>query len=383
MDHIKILKRAWAILWQYRVLWIFGIVLALTTSSGTSSSNSTFYNFNQDDFNNRNFITPPGEIQEQIEELIEEFQRLPNWQLESAIVTPIIALGIGLACVILILVVVGIIARNVAEAALIRLVDDYEQTGEKRTFREGFRMGWSKTAVRLFLINLVMAIPVILFVLLLSALTLAPLLLWVSGNTASGIFGTISTIGLGFLLVLIFIVMGIAISILLRFVRRACAIENLGVIDAYKEGFTVLRTNLWQILLMWLIMLGVQIGAGLLIIPIALLSLVVSGVVSGLLFLITRGITGLFLSGAAMWIISGVIAVPAFILLLSVPLAFVGGLIKVYESSVWTLVYRELSALQAIADKDEAGLKLVNNSSEDNVVKSTETEEKENNEELV
>jgi hypothetical protein len=249
---------------------------------------------------------------------------------------------------------VGIIARNVSETALIRLVDNYERTGEQRTFREGFRMGWSKAAVRLFLINLVVAIPFILAFFTLTAIALAPLLLWLSGNTVSGIFGTISTIGLGFLSILIFIFLAVAINVLLHFVRRASALEDLGVIDAYKAGFGLLRENLGSIVLMWLIMLGVQIGSALLMIPIVLLSLVVSGVFSGIFFLIVRGLAGLFFSGAAMWIISGAITIPIFILVLSVPLAIAGGLIKVYESSVWTLTYRELTVLSAIAnDSDE------------------------------
>ena len=53
MDPIKILKRAWKILWSYKALWIFGIILALTTSgsnfrfsgnnasSGSDSSSSS------------------------------------------------------------------------------------------------------------------------------------------------------------------------------------------------------------------------------------------------------------------------------------------------------------------------------------------------------
>ena len=32
MDHIKILKRAWEITWRYPALWVFGIILALTTA---------------------------------------------------------------------------------------------------------------------------------------------------------------------------------------------------------------------------------------------------------------------------------------------------------------------------------------------------------------
>ena len=30
MDPIKIIKRAWQILWSYRALWIFGMLVALT-----------------------------------------------------------------------------------------------------------------------------------------------------------------------------------------------------------------------------------------------------------------------------------------------------------------------------------------------------------------
>ena len=352
MDHVKILKRAWAILWQYRVLWIFGIVLALTTTSGSSGANGSGYTFNSDDFNNQRQwqITPPEEIRQEFEDLIRDLVNMPKWQVAEKIAGTVIAIGIGLACIVLILVVVSIIARNVAETSLIRLVDDYEKTGEKRSFREGFRMGWSKAAVRLFLINLVVAIPVILFFVVLTAVSLAPLMLWISGNTVSGIFGTISTIGLGFLSIMFFIILAVALNVLLHFVRRASVLGDLGVVEAYKEGFRLLRENLGSIFLMWLIMLGVGIGATLIMIPIVLLSLVVSGVFSGILFLIVRGIAGLFLSGAAMWIVSGGVAVPTFILLLTVPLAFAGGLVKVYKSTVWTLAYREITVLKVIPD---------------------------------
>ena len=38
MDHIKVLKRAWEIIWRYRALWIFGIILALTTGGRSWSA---------------------------------------------------------------------------------------------------------------------------------------------------------------------------------------------------------------------------------------------------------------------------------------------------------------------------------------------------------
>ncbi len=36
MNHANVLKRAWETLWRYRVLWIFGVIVALTATSGTS-----------------------------------------------------------------------------------------------------------------------------------------------------------------------------------------------------------------------------------------------------------------------------------------------------------------------------------------------------------
>ena len=34
MDHMKVLRRSFEITWRYRVLWVFGILLALTSGGG-------------------------------------------------------------------------------------------------------------------------------------------------------------------------------------------------------------------------------------------------------------------------------------------------------------------------------------------------------------
>ena len=38
MNHTQILKRSWKILWSYKTLWIFGILLALVSGGGGGSS---------------------------------------------------------------------------------------------------------------------------------------------------------------------------------------------------------------------------------------------------------------------------------------------------------------------------------------------------------
>jgi hypothetical protein len=191
MDHLKVLKRAWETTWHYRALWIFGIILALTTAGGSfgrggDGDGGFQYNFDM------------GDIPE-----------IPPY-----VVSTLIAIGVGLACVIIILIIAATIARYVAETALIQMMDDYEKTGEKRSVREGFRMGWSRTAFRLFLIRLLIGLPVAVAFILLFVLTFAPLLLWATESKAAGLIGTVTTIGLFFPILLLAIIVSVVLSLL-------------------------------------------------------------------------------------------------------------------------------------------------------------------------
>jgi hypothetical protein len=42
------------------------------------------------------------------------------------------------------------------------------------------------------------------------------------------------------------------------------------------------------------------------------------------------------------------VGIPIFILVVAAPSVFLGGLAEVYKSSVWTLSYRELRALEGL-----------------------------------
>jgi len=236
MDHLKVLKRAWETTWRYRALWVFGIILALTTAGGGfgggGDGDGRFqYKLNGEDFFQMGEV-PPAEV-----------------------VSALIAIGVGLACVIVILIIAATIARYVAETALIRMVDDHEETGEQHSVRQGFRMGWSRTAIKLLI-----GLPVVVVFILLFLLAAAPLLLWITKSTAAGVIGTVAAIGLFFLILFLAIVVGAVLSLLRRFFWRACALEELGVIESIRQGFSVVRQHLKDVGVMWLIMIGVQIG---------------------------------------------------------------------------------------------------------------------------
>jgi hypothetical protein len=270
-------------------------------------------------------------------------------------VTALIAVVIGVICVILVMIIVGTIAHYVAKTALIRMVDDHEETGEQRSIREGFRLGWSLTTLRLFLINLLIDLPTTLLFIVLFILTAAPLLLWATGSTPAGIIGTVATVGLFFLVLFLAIVVGTVLNLLKRFFWRACALENFGVLDSIREGFDIVRRHLKDVVIMWLIMIGVRIGWAITMVvtfivlfPIVLLLILIGGVVGGVPALLIGGLTSLFLGGPVPWIVGGIVGLPIFILVMAAPWVFLEGLMETFKSSTWTLTYRELRILEEL-----------------------------------
>ena len=329
MDHLKVLRRSFEITWRYRALWVFGILLALTTRGGGDGGGGGGGN------GSRQLSLPPsGGIQAP--------------QIPPQVVSTLIVVGIGLACVILLLIVASVIVRYVAETALIRMVNDHEETGEKRSVRQGLRWGWSRTSLRLFLIDLLITVPLVVGFILLLLLALAPLLLWTTHSQAAGIIGTVATIGLVVLLILLFIAVIAAASLLIHFFRRVCALEEVGVVESIRRGYALVRRHLKDVVIMWLIMVGLTLAWAILMIPVVIMLLLLGLVLGGGPALLVGGLASQASSGPLPWLLAGAVGLPIFFLVLIIPLLFLGGLWQVYRSSAWTLTYRELRAMEAV-----------------------------------
>ena len=158
------------------------------------------------------------------------------------------------------------------------------------------------------------------------------------------IIGVISGVGLFFLTILLAIITNVALSLLKKFVKRACVLGKLGVMDSFRSGFAAIKHNLKDVGIMWLIMFAIRIGYRIATIPIAFVLFLSAVVFGGLAALIVGGLGGLVLSGATPWIMAGVIGIPIFILVMAVPMVFLGGLRMVFISSSWTLTYLELES---------------------------------------
>ncbi len=353
MDHIKILKRAFNITWVYRALWVFGIILALTTGGNGGNNPQGTYNGGGSGDSSQEFQWPEGLPAPPFgEPPTPPFEEWPSWELPSEYVGTAIAVGIGLACVFLLVFILFQIARYVAETALIRMVDDYEETGEKRSVRQGFRLGWSRAAWRLFLINLVVGLPIVVVSLLLFLIPAGVIFVSVRAldtlSVAIGVVGIIAGVGLFFLILLLIIVVAIVLSLLMPFFRRACVLGGMGVIESIQEGSLFVRRHLKDVGIMWLLMIGLGIAWIIVMIPVFVALVLVGAMVGGLPALLLGGLASLVAKGAAPWILAAVVGIPIFLLVVAAPALFLSGLKEVFASSTWTLTYRELHALDGL-----------------------------------
>jgi hypothetical protein len=322
MDHIRIVKRAFEITRSYRALWLFGILVALTSGGSFNGSSG-----------GGDGGTGPSSF--------------PRPDIPPDVLTGILITAALFGLIIILLSVVFIIARYVAETALIRMVDRHEATGERVSVRQGFRLGWSRAALRMFGLDFLVGLVGLLGFLLLVLVAASPLLVWLTDSTPARVLGTVVAVALGVVVIFLAILVSIAVSLLAEFWHRALVLEDRGIRSALRRGWQLLRQRLGDVLVMGLILFGLGLAWMLVLVPVFFLLLAVAAVSGGLPGLLVYAIGSLVAQGAAPWVAALIVAVPIFIVILAVPLAVLGGLQRTFLSSTWTLTFRELLALEA------------------------------------
>lgn len=360
IDIGRILKRSWQILWNYRILWVFGILLALTTggsSSGNGGGSSRVSPNNTGGF--------PGVLPEGTPPWVRQFTQWFMQDVEPLFTHPeqhvgtIVMIGVVIFFIILLLSALAALVRYPSETAVIRMVDEYEHSGSKLNFRQGWKLGWTRRAFRLWLIDLVLAIPVLIFVLLIAAVGLIVYFSVSSTFQVTNAAGVVAAIGLGFLSIFFIIVVTVFLNLLRNFFARAAALDDLGVRASLRQGWAMFKRNWKSAGLMWLVMVGIGIGAGIaglilffLLIPTYLIMLVPAALAAILPALIAFGVTSIFSSSPLAWVIALLAAIPFFFTILFAPLFLISGWYKIYESNIWTLTYHEIKALENLAAPD-------------------------------
>jgi hypothetical protein len=358
IDIGRILKRSWQILWDYKVLWIFGFLLAITAGrgGGGGGNNPSQYRFEQPNGRSNFDFSRGGPVMEGLGRWFEQ-NVLPILIHPEQHISTFIWLGIVLFLLILVVSVIAALIRYPSEVSVIRMVDEYEQTGTKVNFRAGWRLGWSRRAFRLWLTDLILSLPVILFVFIMFGAGLF-IFAFTGRDLNSSLVGFVTSLicAIPFILILIGVV--IFLGLLRNLFARIIALDDLGVGDTFRHGWVLFKQNWKSVGLIWLIMLGIGILYGLvsiiaffILIPAYIVLAIPAALVAAIPGLLVFAIASLFTTPPLTWIIAVLLALPFFFVVAFAPLTFLQGWYLLYESNVWTLTYREL-----ISDKTTQNL---------------------------
>jgi hypothetical protein len=361
-DIQKILKRSWHVLWNYRMLWVFGFILALAMAGNNVPDNSR-YTLNDGQRNNQRQNDWEGLQGNTFAEKMEDaFRQMSNGLQQLQEQYPV-EFRLGVSAIItffVVMVILGIltaILRYVAETSSIRMVDEYEHSGVKVGFRQAWKYGWSHAAWRVFLANFIIHLPVLVLFVVLALVGWWIFSAFMGGVESIIISSLIAGSGLAFLLIFITVIVMVVLSVVRDFAWRMIVLEGAGVLEALRSATALIRRQWKNVGLMWLVMIGLKLAWGIafiiLIFPLLIVSIftAVGGVAVAIVpSLLTAGVASLLSAPDYWpWIFAAIIGLPFFFVVAFSPILLVGGWSQIYQTSVWTLTYRELKALETVA----------------------------------
>jgi hypothetical protein len=361
IDIGKILKRAWQILWDYRVLWAFGFLLALTTTGGGNPDPRYEYTLNDGSGGppdtNPGFMPAPWmtEVENWIEQEI-----IPLFATPEAVIRTTIWIAVAVVALMIVAGLLTALVRYPTETAILRMVNEYEQTGVKVDFKAGWKLGWDRRAFRVWLIDLILGIPAFLFVLLLLGTGALFAINMINGNGGAVIAGSIAMFGILVMFSAIFALFMVFLGLLRQFFIRKAALEETSVGESFQQGWAMFKRNWKSASLMWLVMLGIGIGFGIasliaavILIPAYIILAIPGALVAAIPGAITFGITSIFTGAPWTWIIAAIAALPFFVTIVLAPLTFLQGIYMLFNANVWTLSYCEMKTLEVLTPNEE------------------------------
>ena len=352
MNTVKIFQNSWSLMLRYKALWIFGVILALTTISFGSAiwlrdtenrPERTLVNWEISAMDQawikENFgLDLPLSYTLEVKDLQVRLDDLSISTMESSRLLNIV---ITMMAVLLTLFVITLVLRYIAETALIIMVNDQQKSNQVHSLREGWSLGFSFAALKLFLIDLVVYALLLMLTPLLFLPALLPVVIVINASPIAVSLGLLLMTSLTLLSLAALIVMWIAGLISLQLARRASCLDGLGVLASIWRGLRLMRAQLGGVGVTWLVIVGLDLVYPLLVAPVAILLAAVSLAVSGLSALILGSLLALVLAKTTAWTIAIIAGVVLLVLAVVIPMTLLGGMREVFKSSAWTLTFSE------------------------------------------
>jgi hypothetical protein len=285
MEFGEILSRAWKIIWQHKILWVFGILASCASGNGGTNFGSNF--------------TSRGQSPQQFEHMLNN--------IDPAVIIMIIAVIIVVA---LIFALIAIFVGTIGRIGMIRGTLQADQGAASLSFSDLFN-GSIPYFWRVFGLNLLVGVAVALVFIIL----------------------TVSIIGIPCLCLAI--PASWVVGVILQQANIVVVVEDKGIMDALRYAWELFKANIGNYIIMALILgLGISMLGGLIIgLP---FMMILGPLFFGMLFGAERAMnTGLIIS---------LVCLVAFL-----PVAIVlGGILHSYIQAAWTLTYLRLTNRQAV-----------------------------------
>lgn len=330
MNYSRIIDRAFEITWRHKILWAFGIAMALFGGmGGIGNPGSGFqYRFSGNDWARQ----------------APYWGRMPfEW---NALLPGILAILGMLVLLALLWAIVGIIVRYTSIGALIGMTKAIE-AGETPSFRSGLQCGWRRL-LQLFLIGLVIGITGILIgialvvvLLVLAGVLAIPAVVLFSGRGGWAALGVIYAIlaGLGFIGIAILAALAVAgaLSVTREYAFRASVLQKQDVFDAISAGFRLLRENLKESAWMWVLLGLIEMALGIVLIPIIILVGIAVAI----------PLAAIATAARAMWLLL-LVGIP-LVVVAAIALIVIYGVYEAFRAVTWTLFYEKLHSPGEVA----------------------------------
>ena len=311
MNYGDLIRDAVRITWRNRYLWFFGFFVGLGSGGGGGGGGGGGRDFEEQSSTEIASVSPLA-IQQGL---------FDNVGLIVALVA--LLLVIFLFFFALYVVSQGGLTESVAA------IDRGESRSFSSTWRAGTSYFWGVLGQVLVFLGIALG-------LLLAVGIPVALLVWGAFITGSTALKVVAVVVAVLVAVALLIVIFIPLAIIRQFARRELVVRGENVLASVGSGYRLFLGNMGRSLLVWLIQLGIMLGAGIALI----IALVIVGFV---LFLPTIILAATGYSTAA--ILAGVVAGLILVPLLVVAVAILG----TFNHSYWTLAYLRLTAGRNIA----------------------------------
>ncbi len=308
MNFGEILTKAWNIIWKFKILWVFGILVSCGQGGGSGNGGgNASVQFSGSDRN-----IPYG-LRRYFYGLENFFENIHGWQIAAIV--------IGFIFFMLILVLLFSAISTVGRIGLIQGTIQAESGVDRMTFSELFNTGkpyfW-----RVFGFNFLAGIAIFIIVLLL----LIPLIAMTALT-----FGIMLVCLIPFICLLIPV--GWLVTVLFEQVNIAIVVEDLDIISGFKRGWEVFKDNIGNMIVMGLILgIGGFVVGFILAIPIIM---VLIPIIVSIIWGASSGSEFLFGGGIAVAVLCLVAYLPVTIVL--------NGILQAYIKTAWTLTYLQLT----------------------------------------